>query len=282
MRVILTSGELSYTVGDGSSTGCNLTDGGFQGWYGTPSPKWSLTERQSGDGAHAISKEEVLYSARTVTMDVRFEGATPEEALELRDGLAAFAHRHVRVEVEDPHGMTWAEGVLSFDCDLQRISRRIPATVTIVCADPRRYGARGTAYLMPGVSGEGGLLYDETDGYLLLPIEFYGETEAQNSGTISNGGTSTAYPTITVQGDFPGGITITHSGGQLAYGAPIGSGGALVLDCLAHTASIRGVDVTRALTKRDFPSIEPGGSVTLSLFAEGSGTVEIASYDTYI
>lgn len=282
MRVTLRSDGLQYTIGDGSSLGCNLTDKGIEGWYGTPDPKWAITERQSGDGAHSVSKPEILYSARTVSLNVRFEAEDPAGAIALRDELAAFAHRHVEMEVEDPNGTTTVTGLLSFVCDMQRLARRIPAMVTLVCTDPRRYGTSHEAYLMPGVSGEGGLLYDSETSYILLPIQFAGEVEVQNSATIQNNGSSEAYPVITCQGSFPDGVKLNWAGGQLVYPAPIGGAGPLVLDCRTHTASIRGVDVTRSLTSRDFPSIPAGGSLTLSLFASGNGTVTVSVRDTYL
>lgn len=282
MRVTLEAGGLSYEVGDGGGSGCNLTDGGLRGWYGTPSAKVGLTERSSGDGAHSVPDEAILYSARTVTMEVRFEAADAARALSLRDGLAALAHRIVRVGVADALGETWAEGFLEVDCDLRREWHRIPATLTIVCPDPRRYGTERVASIVPTGDAGGGLLYDEGAGYLLLPVQFAGDAPEGNSATLANGGTSTAYPTITVEGSFPSGVTISHAGGELAYPAPIGPGAPLVLDSLTRTVSVLGVDVTRALARRDFPVVAPGGTVTISALAEGTGTVTATVRDTYI
>jgi hypothetical protein len=42
------------------------------------------------------------------------------------------------------------------------------------------------------------------------------------------------------------------------------------------------VDVTRNVTQRGFPTVPAGGSITLSLSAEGIGTIEVDSRDTYI
>lgn len=281
MRAELSAGERVVAIGDGSSPGCNLTDGGIKGWYGTPDPKWSMTERQSGDGAHAVAQPEVLYAARVVTLDVRFEGATPQEALASRDEVAELAHQLVTLEVDDGHAVTSATGMLSMECDMERVSRRLPATITIVCADPRRYGTSRMGYLSPSSGGAGGLVFD-SDANLQYPIQFAGAVSDGNVCTIANEGTSMAYPIITVTGSFPYGIQLNGGFGQLAYPAPIGTGAPVVLDSLTETASVLGVDATRSLSSRDFPTVAPGETVTISLLASGSGTVTVELRDTYI
>lgn len=252
------------------------------GWYGTPEPKVDLVERVSGDGAHAVPDEAVLYAARVVTIGAVASGAGRDAVNALMESVNVLAHRNVRITVADGGGETWAEGYLSTLWAENAYPGHQRGEITIVCTDPRRYGTSHEAYLMPGVTGEGGLLYDRIHGYILLPIQFAGEVEVQNSATIQNSGSSEAYPVITCQGSFPDGVKLNWAGGQLIYPAPIGGAGPLVLDCRTHTASIRGVDVTRSLTSRDFPSIAPGGSLTLSLFASGNGTVTVSVQDTYI
>lgn len=252
------------------------------GWYGTPEPKVDLVERVSGDGAHAVPDEAVLYAARVVTIGAVASGAGRDAVNALMESVNVLAHRNVRIAVADGGGETWAEGYLSTSWAENAYPGHQRGEITVVCTDPRRYGAARMAYIVPDGDGGGGLLYDEGAGYILLPIEFYGEAPSANAATVSNSGTSAAHPAIIVRGDFPDGVTINHGGGQLAYPAPIGAGAPLVLDGLTRTATVRGVDVTRALTSRDFPAIPPGGSVTLSVLASGTGTVTVESFDTYI
>jgi hypothetical protein len=79
------------------------------------------------------------------------------------------------------------------------------------------------------------------------------------------------------------GLTITDvaTGAQLAWDGHVGAQ-PVTLDCLAHAASVAGVDASRLLSARGFPSVPPGGEVTLALAAEGTGTVEVAWRDTYV
>ena len=54
------------------------------------------------------------------------------------------------------------------------------------------------------------------------------------------------------------------------------------LDAGRYDLMINGVDVTRRLSSRHFPTVPPGGSATVSLFASGNGAVEVEVRDTYI
>lgn len=252
------------------------------GWWGTPEAKVELTERASGDGAHRVADEAILYASRVVTLELTASGANRADVVSLMESVNALAHHHVTIEVADAKGPTRAAGYLEVEWAEEAYPVHQRGTATIVCADPRRYGTRRTAFVVPSGTGAGGLAYDAEASYILLPIEFYGEAPEGNAATVGNEGTATAYPIITVSGRLPGGFSIQHDGGELAYGAPVGAGAPVVLDCLTRTAAVRGVDVTRALTRRAFPAIEPGGSATISVLAEGDATVTIESSDTYI
>jgi hypothetical protein len=103
-----------------------------------------------------------------------------------------------------------------------------------------------------------------------------------NVATLRNDGTSTAYPIITASGDM-GGLVLTDAatGAQLAWDGHVGAQ-PVVLDCLSRTASVAGVDASRLLSARGFPSVPAGGEVTLALAATGTGTVCAEWRDTYI
>ncbi len=283
-------GKLTITIAvAGRSLTVNQVDRGaglfaesLKGWYGTPKAKVEVTERASGDGAHSVPDEAVLYASRVVTIGLAAYGSGRPDVVDSMDALGIMAHRIVEVTVEDGGEVTTAYGYLSSEFDDEPSVDLHRGTVTIVCPDPRRYGTERVASIVPTGDAGGGLLYDDGAGYLLLPVQFAGDAPEGNSATLENMGTSTAYPTITVEGSFPAGVTITHAGGELAYPAPIGPGAPLVLDSLTRTASVLGVDVTRALTRRDFPVVEPGGTVTISALAEGTGTVTATVRDTYV
>lgn len=281
LTITIAAGGRSLTVNQ-VDRGAGLFAEKLKGWYGTPKAKVEVTERASGDGAHSVPDEAVLYASRVVTIGLAAYGNGRPDVVDAMDALGVMAHHIVEVTVEDGGEVTTAYGYLSCEFDDEPSVDLHRGTVTIVCPDPRRYGTERVASIVPTGDAGGGLLYDDGAGYLLLPVQFAGDAPEGNSATLANGGTSTAYPTITVEGSFPSGVTITHAGGELAYPAPIGPGAPLVLDSLTRTVSVLGVDVTRALARRDFPVVAPGGTVTISALAEGTGTVTATVRDTYI
>lgn len=281
MTITLTAGDKVLVIGQTiDSPGLFAED--ISGWYGTPDSKVDVTERASGDGAHSVPDDAVLYASRVVTVDVAAYGPSRELLIGEVESIGSMTHRIVTISVDDGGKQTSASGYLTSEMDESHGKRLYRGTLTIVCPDPRRYGAERTFSIVPTGDAGGGLLYDDGAGYLLLPIQFAGDAPTGNYATLANDGTSTAYPIITVEGSFPSGVTITHAGGELAYTAPIGPGAPLVLDSLTRTASVLGVDVTRALARRDFPVVAPGGTVTISALADGTGTVTASVRDTYI
>ncbi|MCI6843802.1 MAG: phage tail family protein [Coriobacteriaceae bacterium] len=258
-------------------------DTGIQGWFETPQAKVLLSERASGDGAFPVTDGSVLYSARTVTVGVMAAGPDSDAVAAHRRRLLALAHRIVRLVVRDGLEETQADGYVEVAWGKVRRTRAQTGTLTVVCPDPRRYGTTPhRAYLVPGTGG-GGLEWSEPDPHgLVWPVSFADTGGGQNVATIWNGGTSTAYPIITASGSIDW-LTITdvEGGGQLSYQEHVGWT-PLVLDCLSRTATVSGVDRSRLLTHRDFPSIPAGGSVTLALTGTGTGTVAVECRDTYI
>lgn len=255
---------------------------GLAGWYGTPDGKWPLTERQLGDGAFAIEPSQVVYSSRTVTVNGYALGRTRAEALSSLAPLGAMAHRLVSIAVDDGVAETYATGALTAGVGKGVRGGAVTFTLTIVCPDPRRYGTDTlSATLVPGGNADGGL--DLTEERLAWPLAWGESASSHSVETLHNAGTAVAYPTISIRGDIRD-VTIAEpaTGRELSISGYIGWQ-PIVLDCLSRTASISGVDVTRRLGRRDFPSIAPGGDTTLALMCSGTnGSVSIEWHDTYI
>ena len=256
---------------------------GLAGWYGTPDGKWDLTERQLGDGAFAIEPSQVAYSSRTVTVDGYALGRTRAEALSSLAPLGAMAHRLVSIAVDDGVAETYATGALTAEVGKGVRGGAVTFTITIVCPDPRRYDTTPRrAYLSPGASAGALAWHADAPHGLAWPLSYGGGGAGANVATLRNDGTSVAYPTITASGDMDGlVITDTATGAQLAWDGHVGAQ-PVTLDCLSRAASVAGVDASRLLSARGFPSVPPGGEVTLALSATGSGTVEVEWRDTYI
>ena len=267
-------------------SGLMVTSDGITGWDSAPDAKVTSTERQTGNGAHDIRAGEVLYQSRVVTVAVAAFGRNRDETLAAMRSLSASHEQLVSMRVVDSLTDTYCElGYSHVDWDAEYHDGVCTGTLTVTCPRPERLSTQpSTGTMVPATGNGGGLVFDATSHVLQWPLSFgAGAVRSGNVCTITNGGTIAADVVITASGDLPGGIAVTDvaSGRQLAYGQPVTWSG-LTLDSRTRTASVAGVDVSRGLTSRDFPTVPAGGSVTLSLQASGAGVVTATCHDTYI
>ncbi|MGN0056479.1 MAG: hypothetical protein ACI360_08600 [Atopobiaceae bacterium] len=265
--------------------------GALDGWYGTPQAKVDLTARKVGYGDYDVQDEDVLYAARTVTMDVCADGENRATLVQFLDMVDQAAGQVVTLIVQDDDGSgyttqpTYVRGYVEVDWDKGPARDSLTGTVTVVCPDPRRYGTtRHAAYLRPSATGQGGLRWNASSGAISWPLN-YGTWDSGTSNwtTVHNYGTTRAYPTITCHGSVTD-LTINDvtNGGQLRIGGYLGWQ-KVELDCLNRVATVAGADCTRRLTLHHFPSIPAGGDLTLALGATtGAAIVEVSWRDTYI
>ena len=138
--------------------------------------------------------------------------------------------------------------------------------------------------LVPAWDAGLGLSYGSGDAGLAYPLS-YGRSavDARNVCTLVNNGSSRAYPVFTVQGPWPDGVQLTFPGRDMSldYSQAVGSV-PLVLDSRSRAASIGGLDVSRNLRQRGFPTVPPGGSVAVNLQSVGDGYVTVECRDTYM
>lgn len=278
-------GETLRIHGHGTPGLC-LTDGQIDGWWGTPDPKWSLTERQSADGAHAVMDEMALYSARTVTFDVVAIAADRAGVKELRDGVLSMAHGLVRLRVVDESEDTFCDGLLSVKADPKWLDASARMTLALTCPDPRRLAtAAETAVMLPAsASLTAGLSYGEGGGGLAYPLSYgEGATDARNVCCVTNHGTSTAWPTLRVSrgmSDVEVRATCAGASSTLALAGTCTT--EVTIDCRARTAETAQTDVTRRLTGAGALAVPPGQTMRLALATPGNGSVTVELRDTYI
>lgn len=106
---------------------------------------------------------------------------------------------------------------------------------------------------------------------------------APYSGAFGNLGNATAYPVITVRGDFPGGFTIFESGRSIVYPSFVDQSAPVVIDCRAGSVKVGGKDQTYRLRKRDWFDVQPGLSIQPRLIAHSpsNGWMDVQLSDTY-
>jgi len=276
---------------DGVTPGTYVAQAGIEGWESAPDLKTDSTERQTGDGTHDVSVSEIRYSSRTLTCHLVCRGASRADVMARVLALKALCHRRVRVRVVDGGLDRWCDGRCRPESVATWSGRTCAVTLTVVCDRPALLSTTPSIGTMVPATGDGGgLVFDavasgsDTLRVLHWPLSFgAGALRSGNVCTLHNSGTIPADVVITAAGDMPGGIAVTDTstGRQLAYGQEVTWSG-LTMDSRTRTATVQGVDVSRSLTARGFPTVPAGGSITLSLQASGTGTVTATCHDTYI
>lgn len=288
--VILSGGgQVRLYGGDYEGPGLALT--GLDGWYQTPDSNVTVTARGQGDGGHDISADDILYEARCVTISYRvLAGSNRSRALSELAKLDMLVHQTVTCRVIDEGQDTYCSGgyyVRSLDQKIQNpLWQNLTGDITLVFERPERLSSQAQRFqLLPSVdSAHVGLSYGANNEGLAYPLSYgVAAADARNVGLIVNEGSSRAYPTFTCQGPWPNGVQITFPGLGLLldYSQPVHDV-PLVLDSRSRSASIGGLDVSRNLRSRGFPTVPAGGSVSVNLQSVGSGYVTVESHDTYM
>lgn len=270
--------------------GLMLAEDGVEGWYSTPLAKVSLTERGQGNGAHDVSRDDILYAARTVV--THFIVLADDERRTIVDSLNTLCRmsgRMVRMTFDDGGLSTYVTGYLTVENSDTQWSRSWNGdnTFTLVCPRPERLSSSAQRYqLWPAVSSDGGLWYGDARKGLTFPLRFgTRRANVQNRCVLSNRGSSRAYPTYELHGYWPNGCLLSFDGNRFVqFKGLVQTGSPVVLDTRSRTASCDGVDVSQYLTLRDFPTVPPAGSLSVTLMgsgANGSGVV-VTGRDTYM
>lgn len=289
--VILTADGESVTLHGGAFAGHGIALTGLSGWYQTPDAKVTVTSRGQGDGGHDIVADNVMYDARVVTVGYRIiAGSDREEALRQLALLDKLVHRLVTCRVIDDGQDTCCSGgyyVRSLEQKIQNpLWQNLSGDITLVFERPERLSTTAQrCQLLPSIESDRvGLSYGPAARGLAYPLSYgTAAVDARNVCTLVNNGSSRAYPVFTVQGPWPDGVQLTFPGLDMSldYAQAVGSV-PLVLDSRSRTASIGGLDVSRNLRQRGFPTVPPGGSTAVNLQSVGGGYVTVECHDTYI
>lgn len=284
LTLTLTDGRATVTfTGDGTLRyGFFIQRDAIKGLWDAPALKTALTERQTGNGAH--EPQDILYSARTVTIPVYLVPKPGDDTVEgMRLPIDRLLGRRVRLIVDDQVERTYLDGHIHVAYSGLRTTTYDTATITMVCADPRRMATDGRELVLWPTRGfHGGLRY--LTG-LKYPYDYgVAATDLRNMGSLSNKGDSVAYPTIHVY-QMDEGVRLRWSqDGQphlLEWAGWVGNE-PLIIDCHDRTARVGTADESYQFVSRDFPAIRPGGSVGFELQSAGTGYVIINTRDTYI
>lgn len=262
---------------------------GIEGWHSTPTPKVSATARGQGDGGHDVSEDDIIYASRTVTLHWNANASSRQSLIELTNKVRRFVHRHVRLRVVDGIEDTYCEqGYLSMSQEPKyREGKIYDSEITIVFERPERLSSRShDGEARAATIQSGGLSYGSAHAGLSYPLSYGVVSGGATLCRLPNDGTSRAYPTFTINGDWPSGVSLyLNCEGrrtELRYDSAIHLGTPVLLDTRTRTATLGGVDVSRHLSSRGWRTIPAGKALTVLLGTAGNGWVTCSSRDTYM
>lgn len=286
-----------------------FVNSGIKGLYDTPSSKTSLTERQTGDGAHAVIDSDVLYATRTVSIPFAVNRTAGNGLNSARTRINRMSHHsNVRLTVHDNGLDRYLTGYVVVTWSDVFWREYDSGTITLTCSDPYLYStAVQQATLLPTTtagytSSDGlGLYYGKGGKGLYYPIRYgapgqkdpskggTGESPTignqQNVADVHNYGSTAAFPLIVMSGHMNG-VRIDWSASDKTYGTLAWKGRTesvpAMFDCRTHLVSMGGVDKSWQLTYRSFPHVPANGTCRIALISGGLGHVTVTSQDTWI
>jgi len=269
-----------YTIVGGGLPDGQVIITDVEGWF-EPEAELSLVDR-IGDGGFI---DRARWKPRTIVVrGWTFELDAPGLRDHLRE-LAVICHPRAGgvIKISD-------EGVtLSAACHRSgrlkqshhRPDGRIEWELVLVAPDPHLYGESRT-YQVSTPSADYGLDW---------PLFVNGDVLTWGSGTdttlaaeVRNMGNATAFPVVTVHGDFPAGFRIESGGGAVEFRLPVTPAAPVTIDYAGHAATVGGAAQSWALTRRGFAGIPPGGVVkpVLRAVTTGAGYADYTIRDTYL
>lgn len=290
--VILTANGESVTLHGGAFDGHGIALTGLSGWYQTPDAKVTATPRGQGDGGHDIVADGIMYDARVVTVGYRIiAGSDRGEALRRLLLLDHLTHGPVTCRVIDERHDTYSVGGYYARSLQQKVQnplwQDLSGDITIVFERPERLSTMPhSGEARASVVQAGGLSYGTGNAGLAYPLSYGAVSDGATVMHLPNQGTSRAYPTYSINGEWPNGCTLRLAcdglGSALAFTRAIHAGTPVLLDTRSRTATMGGVDVTSGLSQRGWMTIPAGKTLTVNLATPGSGWVSCESHDTYI
>lgn len=266
-----------------------IAKGGIEGWWSTPAAKVNVTARGQGDGGHDVSEDDISYASRTVTLHWNANASSRDELITLTDSVRKLVHRQVRMRVVDGTEDTYcAGGYLTVTQQPDYRSGSITdSTITLVFERPERLSSLAhSGEARASVVQAGGLSYGASNAGLAYPLSYGAVSGGATLCRFPNNGTSRAYPTYTINGNWPSGVSLyLNCDGkrtEIRYDSPIHLGTPVLLDTRTRTATLGGVDVSRHLSSRGWRTIPAGKALTVLLGTAGNGWVTCSSHDTYM
>lgn len=210
----------------------------------------SRGRREPVPGQHGdYAATEIVRDSRAISFEGGIVADTVERFFELKRRIESISSV-CEMRVDQGDGF-WARSVEIDRIDVPDFHLRTftPFTIDLVAPDPVRYRMLETAGPVGVPSREGGLILPKA-----FPWDF--GFAVQEYARVENVGSVPVYPVVVVQGSASS-ITVFGGPRRLGFGA---FDGTLRFDSADRRGFLNGVEVTRRMTRRDWPMIPAGVS----------------------
>ncbi len=241
----------------------------------------STDEHQGMDGTYIDTP---FLSSRTIVIEGNLY-ANPSDPDTLLNSLRAdYANSAVRPFYIQLPGQTTKfvncqGGGIVYDVGMGRRVGMTPVQMTLLAEDPYIYDypPQRVSVAVPTLSVLG------TSFNMSFNVGFGGALPNYGA-TVSNNGTHTAYPLITITGPVTNPVlTDSYSGTSMALSISLSAGDILVIDTRLKSIVLNGTVSRRtAMAGLKWISVPPGISDTISFTADsGTGSCTVTLYNTY-
>lgn len=290
MDPIVTLNGFTFNPPAADGTGYELEDDGIAGWYGSPKPRVTYTDKSSDagswydpnayDGPRLITVSGTMIQASTVTF---------YQAQMLLSAICPDPSQLYTLQVTDDLGTLQAQ-VQRSDAVLVKplLGTATAFSFALTAPDPFKYDPLVTS---------GSTLLASTASGLSWPLVWtpvvWGTSTSDGTFTTSNNGSAPSWPTFTVTGPTDAGtltgvsITDTATGQVIAYSGALGVGDSLVISTNPATRSavLNGsVDVWSGLVTSQWFAVPAGAAITVQfqgLSASATPRLAVAVPNTY-
>lgn len=266
--IIASMGGLSFAIDNSSPH----TLGNMQGWYSGAPKRVVVEEYPNSDGASEVDRD--FRGARVITCTGLLTSVSTDSAI--TDVWSAFAALQAD-GVPSPFTVSDALGTLSVNAsvainDINPLLDGLAEYVLqVVARDPVKYSAASTLTTGLPMAG-GGLRYPLHDPSGKLD---YGANGTLGRVTLTNAGTATVWPTVTVTGQLTAGFYIQRldTAQVVRYDRVVPAGSTVFVDFRTGEVLIDGLsDGSTYLTRSEFFAVPPMSSVEVQFNEIGGHT----------
>lgn len=241
----------------------------LEGWWGLPDLK---TDSDSIPGANGrFTRAHHYRDSRAITLVGHILTKSSSDLVSVRHRLeAALSAGYGQMRVTTDSYGSWSRMVEvdTLDIEPDHGKEWTKFTVDMIAPDPLRY---------QDMISLGPVGLPTRQGGLILPKEFPWWFGVRTGGTLDivNSGDVDVYPIIYLSGGFDS-VKVDVGGRRMEFGA-VPSGQTLELDSRDRRAYLNGRDVTRLLSRREWPVVPPGTTQTVRFYCVNPSDPTVAA-----